>query len=69
MRAPAICYVPPRTAPEEPGDLYKFKSQSWHTNRNSCATHTPNPKPAGNNTLYWSASTTFGGRISGRSQA
>ena len=29
-------------------------SQPWHTDYNSCATHTPDPNPTGNNTLYWS---------------
>lgn len=47
-------YVPLRTAPVEPGDLCKFMSLPWHTDYNSCATHTPDPNPAGNNTLYWS---------------
>jgi hypothetical protein len=47
-------YVPLRTAPVEPGDLCKFMSLPWHTDYNSCATHTPDPNPRGNNTLYWS---------------
>jgi hypothetical protein len=47
-------YVPLRDAGVEPGDLCKFMSQPWHTDYNSCATHTPDPNPAGNNTLYWS---------------
>lgn len=47
-------YVPLRTAKVEPGDLCKFMSQPWHTDYNSCATHTPDPNPSGNNTLYWS---------------
>ena len=47
-------YVPLRTAMVEPGDLCKFMSQPWHTDYNSCATHTPDPNPVGNNTLYWS---------------
>jgi hypothetical protein len=47
-------YVPLRSALVEPGDLCKFMSQPWHTDYNSCATHTPDPNPAGNNTLYWS---------------
>lgn len=47
-------YVPLRTQPVEPGDLCKFMSLPWHTDYNSCATHTPDPNPAGNNTLYWS---------------
>ncbi|MGM8227833.1 LodA/GoxA family CTQ-dependent oxidase [Cellvibrio sp. ARAG 10.3] len=47
-------YVPLRTAAVEPGDLCKFMSLPWHTDYNSCATHTPDPNPSGNNTLYWS---------------
>ncbi|WNO09951.1 LodA/GoxA family CTQ-dependent oxidase [Teredinibacter sp. KSP-S5-2] len=47
-------YIPLRTEKVEPGDLSKFMSQPWHTDYNSCATHTPDPNPAGNNTLYWS---------------
>ncbi len=47
-------YIPLRSAAVEPGDLCKFMSQPWHTDYNSCATHTPDPNPAGNNTLYWS---------------
>lgn len=47
-------YVPLRSAPVEPGDLCKFMSLPWHTDYNSCATHTPDPNPPGNNTLYWS---------------
>ena len=47
-------YVPLRTTLVEPGDLCKFMSQPWHTDYNSCATHTPDPNPTGNNTLYWS---------------
>jgi len=47
-------YIPLRTNRVEPGDLCKFMSQPWHTDYNSCATHTPDPNPKGNNTLYWS---------------
>ena len=50
----SVGYVPLRTAPVEPGDICKFMSQPWHTDYNSCATHTPDPNPTGNNTLYWS---------------
>jgi hypothetical protein len=50
-----VGYIPNQTAPVEPGDLCKFMSQPWHTDYNSCATHTPDPnKPDGNNVLYWS---------------
>ncbi|XOV78238.1 MAG: LodA/GoxA family CTQ-dependent oxidase [Aestuariibacter sp.] len=49
-----VGYIPLRTAQVEPGDLCKFMSQPWHTDYNSCATHTPDPNPSENNTLYWS---------------
>ncbi|MGR9053884.1 MAG: LodA/GoxA family CTQ-dependent oxidase, partial [Gammaproteobacteria bacterium] len=49
-----VGYLPLRNAKVEPGDLSKFMSQPWHTDYNSCATHTPDPNPVGNNTLYWS---------------
>ena len=49
-----VGYVPLKSVPVEPGDLCKFMSQPWHTDYNSCATHTPDPNPKGNNTLYWS---------------
>ncbi|WP_334019597.1 LodA/GoxA family CTQ-dependent oxidase [Alteromonas sp. S015] len=49
-----VGYVPLRTSKVEPGDLCKFMSQPWHTDYNSCATHTPDPNPPENNTLYWS---------------
>ena len=47
-------YVPRRNFKVEPGDVCKFMSQPWHTDYNSCGTHTPDPNPKGNNTLYWS---------------
>lgn len=31
----------------EPGDLCKFMAVPWHTDYNSCATHTPSPNPGG----------------------
>jgi len=49
-----VGYIPLRTAAVEPGDLCKFMSLPWHTDYNSCATHTPDPNPTENNTLYWS---------------
>lgn len=49
-----VGYIPLRTAAVEPGDLCKFMSLPWHTDYNSCATHTPSPNPPENNTLYWS---------------
>ena len=38
----------------EPGDTSKFMSIPWHTDYNSCATHTPSPNLPNNSTLYWS---------------
>ncbi|WP_444998213.1 LodA/GoxA family CTQ-dependent oxidase [Aliikangiella sp. IMCC44359] len=49
-----VGYIPLRTAAVEPGDLCKFMALPWHTDYNSCATHTPDPNPSENNTLYWS---------------
>ncbi|UMA63320.1 LodA/GoxA family CTQ-dependent oxidase [Roseivivax marinus] len=44
-----IGYVPTRTdgAGVEPGDICKFMALPWHTDYNSCATHTPAPNPGG----------------------
>jgi hypothetical protein len=49
-------YTPRRndTSGLEPGDVSKFMAIPWHTDYNSCATHTPAPNPTFNNTLYWS---------------
>jgi hypothetical protein len=50
-------YIPLQSIPVEPGDISKFMSVPWHTDYNSCATHLPDPNPAGpppNNTLFWS---------------
>ena len=61
-----VGYIPLRTNPVEPGDLCKFMAIPWHTDYNSCATHTPAPNPGGditdknaysgdvNTTLFWS---------------
>ncbi|KAA3621726.1 MAG: hypothetical protein DWQ02_27215, partial [Bacteroidetes bacterium] len=60
-----VGYTPLRTNPVEPGDICKFMAIPWHTDYNSCATHTPNPNPGGalteqnarsgvNTTLFWS---------------
>ncbi|MDO7172665.1 LodA/GoxA family CTQ-dependent oxidase [Mariniflexile sp. AS56] len=61
-----IGYIPLRPDQVEPGDLCKFMSIPWHTDYNSCATHTPAPNPGGtvnkenlysgdvNTTLFWS---------------
>lgn len=43
-----VGYIPLRTAPVQPGDLCKFMAIPWHTDYNSCATHTPAPNPGGN---------------------
>ena len=45
---------PPVSPGVEPGDTSKFMALPWHTDYNSCATHTPAPNPEGNLTLYWS---------------
>jgi len=56
----SVGYTPNRTEdnPVEPGDLCKFMALPWHTDYNSCATHTPSPNPTrqgqANTTLYWS---------------
>ncbi|WP_421978356.1 LodA/GoxA family CTQ-dependent oxidase [Roseivirga seohaensis] len=61
-----VGYTPLRPDPVQPGDLCKFMAIPWHTDYNSCATHTPAPNPGGditeknvysgtvNTTLFWS---------------
>ncbi|WP_299765775.1 LodA/GoxA family CTQ-dependent oxidase [uncultured Dokdonia sp.] len=61
-----VGYTPLRPFLVEPGDLCKFMAVPWHTDYNSCATHTPDPNPGGsvtdsnvfkgtvNTTLFWS---------------
>lgn len=61
-----VGYIPLRPDPVQPGDICKFMSIPWHTDYNSCATHTPAPNPGGeltaqnvfsgtvNTILYWS---------------
>lgn len=61
-----VGYTPLRSAPVQPGDICKFMAIPWHTDYNSCATHTPDPNPGGplteqnvfsgkvNTTLFWS---------------
>lgn len=61
-----VGYTPLRPYKVEPGDICKFMSIPWHTDYNSCATHTPAPNPGGkitkdniysgdvNTTLFWS---------------
>ena len=44
-----VGYIPLRNnTPVEPGDICKFMAIPWHTDYNSCATHTPDPNPGGN---------------------
>ena len=49
-------YVPLHTGNKgcQPGDLSKWMALPWHTDYNSCATHTPSPNPRGNVNLFWS---------------
>ncbi|MCB0397104.1 MAG: LodA/GoxA family CTQ-dependent oxidase [Flavobacteriales bacterium] len=61
-----VGYIPLRKDAVEPGDLCKFMAIPWHTDYNSCATHTPDPNPGGaltnenvysgdvNTSLFWS---------------
>lgn len=60
-----VGYIPLHDPPVQPGDICKFMAIPWHTDYNSCATHTPNPNPGGritednvysgvNTTLFWS---------------
>lgn len=61
-----VGYTPLRSDPVQPGDLCKFMAIPWHTDYNSCATHTPAPNPGGdvteknvysgtvNTSLFWS---------------
>ena len=61
-----VGYIPLRKDPVQPGDICKFMAVPWHTDYNSCATHTPAPNPGGdvteqnvysgdvNTTLFWS---------------
>jgi hypothetical protein len=43
-----VGYTPLRSNLVQPGDLCKFMSIPWHTDYNSCATHTPAPNPSKN---------------------
>jgi hypothetical protein len=60
-----VGYIPLHEYKVQPGDICKFMAIPWHTDYNSCATHTPNPNPGGaitkdntysgvNTTLFWS---------------
>ncbi len=46
-----VGYIPLRHHQVEPGDLCKFMALPWHTDYNSCATHTPSPNPDGEVTM------------------
>lgn len=43
--AVGVGYEPKKDTPVEPGDICKFMAIPWHTDYNSCATHTPFPNP------------------------
>ncbi|KVG87083.1 hypothetical protein WJ36_32840 [Burkholderia ubonensis] len=49
-------YMPANSARREiePGDLSKFMAIPWHTDYNSCATHSPDPNPNQDPNFYWS---------------
>ncbi|BDD06373.1 LodA/GoxA family CTQ-dependent oxidase [Aureibacter tunicatorum] len=49
-----VGYMPLRDFKVQPGDICKFMSIPWHTDYNSCATHTPSPNAIGTNLTYWS---------------
>lgn len=48
-----VGYIPLKSDAVEPGDLCKFMSIPWHTDYNSCATHTPAPNPMGDITATY----------------
>lgn len=56
LQTPAlgVGYTPTNTAKVEPGDICKFMSIPWHTDYNSCATHTPVPNEQNSKMTYWS---------------
>ncbi len=49
-----VGYTPANTAKVEPGDICKFMSIPWHTDYNSCATHTTVPNEQRSKMTYWS---------------
>jgi hypothetical protein len=49
-----VGYTPLRTDKVEPGDFCKFMSIPWHTDYNSCATHTTVPNEQESLMTYWS---------------
>lgn len=56
LQTPAlgVGYTPTNTAKVEPGDICKFMSIPWHTDYNSCATHTTVPNTQNSKMTYWS---------------
>jgi len=56
LQSPAlgVGYTPVNTAKVEPGDICKFMSIPWHTDYNSCATHTTVPNEQRSEMTYWS---------------
>ena len=56
LQTPAlgVGYTPTNDAKVEPGDICKFMSIPWHTDYNSCATHTPVPNEQKSKMTYWS---------------
>lgn len=49
-----VGYTPLRTDQVQPGDICKFMSVPWHTDYNSCATHTTVPNLQNSKMTYWS---------------
>jgi len=49
-----VGYTPNNTYKVEPGDICKFMSIPWHTDYNSCATHTTVPNEQNSKMTYWS---------------
>ncbi|ARV14112.1 LodA/GoxA family CTQ-dependent oxidase [Polaribacter sp. SA4-12] len=56
LQTPAlgVGYTPTNSAKVEPGDICKFMSIPWHSDYNSCATHTPVPNEQNSKMTYWS---------------
>lgn len=56
LQTPAlgVGYTPTNTTKVEPGDICKFMSIPWHTDYNSCATHTTVPNEQNSKMTYWS---------------
>ena len=56
LQTPAlgVGYTPVNSTKVEPGDICKFMSIPWHTDYNSCATHTTVPNEQNSKMTYWS---------------